>query len=40
MAQLEPGMAVTADIKTGKQRVISYVLSPIDRGVGEAARER
>jgi multidrug efflux pump subunit AcrA (membrane-fusion protein) len=26
---LSPGMAVTADIKTGQQGVISYLLSPL-----------
>ena len=26
---LEPGMAVTTEIKTGERRVISYLLSPL-----------
>ena len=37
---LRPGMAVTAGIVTGKRRVISYVLSPIQRYVQDAGRER
>jgi hemolysin D len=36
----EPGMAVTAEIKTGQRRVISYLLSPLMRYRDEAARER
>lgn len=35
-----PGMAVTAEIKTGRRRVIEYILSPLSRYVHEAARER
>jgi len=37
---LETGMAVTAEIKTGRRRVIEYVLSPLLRYRHEAARER
>jgi hemolysin D len=37
---LEPGMAVTAEIKTGKRRVISYLLDPVARYWGEGLRER
>ncbi len=37
---LSPGMAVTAEIKTGRRRVISYLLSPIIRYRHEAWRER
>ena len=37
---LEPGMTVTAEIKTGQRRVISYVLSPLMRYRHEALRER
>jgi hemolysin D len=37
---LEPGMTVTAEIKTGQRRVISYVLSPFMRYRHEALRER
>lgn len=34
------GMQVTADIHTGQRSILSYLLSPIDRAVGEAGRER
>jgi hemolysin D len=37
---LEPGMTVTAEIKTGQRRVISYLLSPIMRYRHEAMTER
>lgn len=37
---LGPGMSVTAEIKTGRRSVISYLLSPIDRSIHEGARER
>jgi len=37
---LEPGMAVTAEIKTGQRRVISYLLSPLLRYRQEALHER
>ncbi len=37
---LEPGMAVTAEIKTGDRRVISYLLSPLARYVHDSGRER
>ncbi|WP_315765890.1 MULTISPECIES: HlyD family type I secretion periplasmic adaptor subunit [unclassified Bradyrhizobium] len=37
---LEPGMAVTAEIKTGRRRVIEYLLSPLLRYRHEAWRER
>jgi hemolysin D len=30
--RLAPGMNLTAEIKTGKRRVIEYLLSPIQRG--------
>jgi hemolysin D len=38
--QLEPGMAVTADVKTGRRRVISYLLSPFAHQIEEDGRER
>jgi hemolysin D len=38
--QLEPGMAVTAEIKTGQRTVISYLLSPLLRYRHESMRER
>ena len=37
---LEPGMAVTADVKTGRRRVISYLLSPFAHQIKEAGRDR
>ena len=37
---LEPGMAVTAEIKTGQRTVISYLLSPLLRYKQEGLRER
>ncbi|NEU12782.1 HlyD family type I secretion periplasmic adaptor subunit [Methylobacterium sp. BTF04] len=38
--RLEPGMAVTAEIKTGRRSVISYLLSPLVRLKQEGLRER
>lgn len=38
--KLSPGMAVTVEIKTGTRRLIEYFLSPLLKGVKEAARER
>lgn len=37
---LTPGMTVTADIKTGKRRVIEYFLSPLMQYGDESLRER
>lgn len=37
---LRAGMAVTAEIKTGKRRMIDYLLSPLTRMQSEALRER
>jgi len=37
---LTSGMVLTAEIKTGKRRVIDYILDPLRQGVGEAMRER
>jgi hemolysin D len=37
---LSPGMAVTVEIKTGTRRIISYLLSPIEKQGEEALRER
>lgn len=37
---LEPGMSITAEIKTGQRRVISYLLSPLIRYEHGAMRER
>ena len=38
--KLGPGMAVTAEIKTGKRTVIDYLLSPIAQRAHDALRER
>jgi hemolysin D len=38
--RITPGMTVVAEVKTDKRRIISYILSPIERGLKEAARER
>ena len=40
MQPLEPGMTVTAEIKTGRRRVIEYLLSPMLRYKHEGLRER
>ena len=37
---LSPGMAVTVEIKTGVQRVITYLLSPLLRFKQESLHER
>ncbi|MTJ81307.1 MAG: HlyD family type I secretion periplasmic adaptor subunit [Telmatospirillum sp.] len=37
---LSPGMAVTAEIKTGRRRIIDYVLDPVLRYRDESMRER
>ncbi len=38
--RIGPGMAVQAEIKTGRRRIIQYLLSPISQTVTEAGRER
>jgi hypothetical protein len=40
ITNLQPGMAVTADIKTGRRKIISYLLSPFARQIGEVGHER
>jgi hemolysin D len=40
MVDLFPGMAVTVEIKTGKRRIIGYLLSPLLKFKQEALRER
>lgn len=40
MIRLAPGMNLTAEIKTGKRRVIEYLLSPIEKAGRESLRER
>lgn len=37
---LSPGMAVTAEVTTGKRRLIDYLLSPVMQHVLESGRER
>jgi hemolysin D len=37
---LSPGMAATADIRTGTRRIIDYLLSPLEQQVRDAGRER
>jgi hemolysin D len=37
---LSPGMNVTAEIKTGKRRIIEFLLSPVQRMGSESLRER
>jgi hemolysin D len=37
---LQPGMQVTAEIHLGTRTVLEYLLSPVQRAVHEAARER
>jgi hemolysin D len=38
--KLSPGMAVTVEIKTGSRRIISYLLSPLEKHHQESLRER
>jgi len=38
--RLSPGMNVTAEIKTGRRKVIDYLLSPVYRTAEESLRER
>lgn len=40
LIQLKPGMGITAEIKTGKRRVLEYLLSPIIKYMDESMRER
>jgi hemolysin D len=37
---ISPGMSVTAEIKTGKRRIIEFLISPIERARHESLRER
>jgi hemolysin D len=37
---LSAGLAVSAEIKTGRRRIIEFLLSPLQRRVEEAGRER
>lgn len=38
--RFQPGMRVSAEIKTGDRRAIDYILSPVMQTVSEAGRER
>ncbi|QNK68162.1 HlyD family type I secretion periplasmic adaptor subunit [Variovorax sp. PAMC26660] len=38
--KLSPGMNLTAEIKTGKRRVIEFLLSPVQKATSESMRER
>jgi hemolysin D len=38
--RLAPGMNLTAEIKTGKRRVIDYLLSPVQQSMSESMGER
>ena len=38
--KLSPGMNLTAEIKTGRRRVIDYLMSPVQRATSESLRER
>jgi hemolysin D len=40
LVTLTPGMAVTAEIKTGSRTVLSYLLSPLVRYQHESLCER
>jgi hemolysin D len=40
VVDLGPGMAVTAEVKTGSRRIIGYLLSPLARYQHDALRER
>ena len=40
LVNLEPGMAVTVEIKTGKRRIIEYLMAPLLRYKHESLRER
>lgn len=37
---LSAGMSATADIRTGTRRIISYLISPLQESVSQAAREK
>jgi hemolysin D len=40
LRKISPGMSVQAEIKTGKRRILKYLLSPIAKVSQEAGRER
>ena len=37
---LTPGMAATADVKTGRRSILSYLTSPVQEATAQAGRER
>ena len=37
---LQPGMQVSAEVKTGKRRIIEFILTPLLKGFKESVRER
>ena len=40
LVKLQPGMAVSAEVKTGKRRVIEFILTPILKAKKESLLER
>jgi hemolysin D len=40
VVNLSPGMAVTAEIKTGSRSILNYLLSPLLRYRHDSLRER
>jgi hemolysin D len=40
MEPLKPGMAVTAEIKTGSRRILQYLLSPLRQYAEDSIKER
>ncbi len=37
---IKPGLSASVEIKTGKRRIIDFILSPIAKATSEAGRER
>lgn len=37
---LTPGMAATADVRTGRRSILSYLTSPVQEATAQAGRER
>ena len=37
---ISPGMSAAVEIKTGERTVLSFLLSPVSKGINEAGRER
>lgn len=38
--RIQPGMSLQAEVKTGRRRIIQYLLSPISQALDEAGREK